>query len=173
MQTPIKLLLIPVFSINDTTNIKDFNILLRLFIKKIQVLEILALSKCGKAFFRPHCNGCCDFRKVFYYGTKKGQPICRIVVVFTFLQQYTQMYEVRYSHFRTKHHRAENRRFSIFKRTKTDDTQPKLNVVCFVVQSCLTDADFVISSNYCLIGTRESPPSFYRCRRIFCRLQMS
>lgn len=28
-----------------------------------------------------------------------------------------------------------------------------LNVACFV-QSCLTDADFVIFSNYCLIGTR-------------------
>lgn len=57
-------------------------------------------------------------------------------------------------HIRTTHHRAENRRFSTLKRTKTDDTQPKLNAVCFVVQSCLTDADFVISSNYCLIGTR-------------------
>ena len=29
-----------------------------------------------------------------------------------------------------------------------------LNVACFV-QSCLTDADFVIFSNYCLIGTRR------------------
>ena len=29
-----------------------------------------------------------------------------------------------------------------------------LNVACFV-QSCLTDADFVIFSNYCLIGTRQ------------------
>ena len=28
-----------------------------------------------------------------------------------------------------------------------------LNVACFI-QSCLTDADFVIFSNYCLIGTR-------------------
>lgn len=28
-----------------------------------------------------------------------------------------------------------------------------LNVACFV-QSCLTDADFVIFLNYCLIGTR-------------------
>ena len=28
-----------------------------------------------------------------------------------------------------------------------------LNVACFV-QSCLTDAGFVIFSNYCLIGTR-------------------
>ena len=60
-------------------------------------------------------------------------------------------------HIRTTHHRAENRRFSTLKRTKTDDTQPKLNTACFVVQSCLTDADFVISSNYCLIGTREIP----------------
>ena len=43
--------------------------------------------------------------------------------------------------------------FATDKRTKTDDTQPKLNVACFVVQFCLADADFVISSNYCLIGT--------------------
>ena len=35
-----------------------------------------------------------------------------------------------------------------------------LNVACFI-QSCLTDADFVIFSNYCLIGTRPS-----RC--LFC-----
>ena len=31
-----------------------------------------------------------------------------------------------------------------------------LNVACFV-QSRLTDADFVIFSNYCLIGTRRKP----------------
>ena len=29
-----------------------------------------------------------------------------------------------------------------------------LNVACFV-QSCLTDADFVIFSNYCLTGPRR------------------
>ena len=57
-------------------------------------------------------------------------------------------------------YRAENKRFSTLKRTKTDDTQPKLNVVCFVVQSCLTDADFVIPSNYCLISTREKTAVF-------------
>ena len=34
-----------------------------------------------------------------------------------------------------------------------------LNVACFV-QSRLTDADFVIFSNYCLIGTRLTEPSF-------------
>ena len=67
-------------------------------------------------------------------------------------------------HIRTTHHRAENRRFSSLKRTKTDDTQPKLNAVCFVVQSCLTDADFVISSNYCLIGTRGRGSFFCVCR---------
>ena len=33
-------------------------------------------------------------------------------------------------------------------------TQPKLNAACFVVQSCLADADFVAFSNYCLISTR-------------------
>ena len=39
---------------------------------------------------------------------------------------------------------------------KTGDTQPKLSAACFVVQSCLADADFVVFSNYCLIGTRLS-----------------
>jgi len=38
---------------------------------------------------------------------------------------------------------------------KTGGIQPMLNVACFV-HSCLTDADFVIFSNYCLIGTRQS-----------------
>jgi len=36
-----------------------------------------------------------------------------------------------------------------------------LNVACFV-QSRLTDADFVIFSNYCLIGTRRKAPLFLR-----------
>lgn len=36
-----------------------------------------------------------------------------------------------------------------------------LNVACFV-QSCLTDADFVIFSNYCLIGTRLSRAFYMR-----------
>ena len=40
-------------------------------------------------------------------------------------------------------------------RAKNRRHQPKLNVVCFVVQSCLADADFVVFSNYCLIGTRH------------------
>ena len=39
---------------------------------------------------------------------------------------------------------------------KTGSTQPKLSAACFVVQSCLADADFVVFSNYCLIGTRLS-----------------
>ena len=34
-----------------------------------------------------------------------------------------------------------------------------LNVACFV-QSRLTDADFVIFSNYCLIGTRRKAVLF-------------
>ena len=38
-----------------------------------------------------------------------------------------------------------------------------LNVACFV-QSCLTDADFVIFSNYCLIGTRLRASFFGRIR---------
>ena len=36
-------------------------------------------------------------------------------------------------------------------------TQPKLNAACFVVQSCLADANFVVFSNYCLISTRLRP----------------
>lgn len=51
-------------------------------------------------------------------------------------------------------YRAENKRFLTLKRTKTGGIQPMLNVACFV-QSCLTDADFVIFSNYCLTGTRR------------------
>ena len=51
-------------------------------------------------------------------------------------------------------YRVENKRFSTLKRTKTGGIQPKLNVACFV-QSCFAVADFVIFSNYCLIGTRH------------------
>ena len=46
------------------------------------------------------------------------------------------------------------------KRTKSDDTQPKLNVVWFVVRPCSPDTDFVVSSNYRLIGTPGKP---FRC----------
>ena len=53
-------------------------------------------------------------------------------------------------------YRTENRRFSALSCTKTGGTQPKLSAACFVVQSCLADADFVVFSNYCLIGTRLS-----------------
>ena len=51
-------------------------------------------------------------------------------------------------------YRTENRRFSALSCTKTGSTQPKLSAACFVVQSCLADADFVVFSDYCLIGTR-------------------
>ena len=37
-----------------------------------------------------------------------------------------------------------------------------LNVACFV-QSCLTDADFVIFLNYCLIGTRLKAVRLFFC----------
>ena len=57
-------------------------------------------------------------------------------------------------------HRGENKRNSTLRCTKTGGIQPKLNVACFV-QSCLTDADFVIFSNYCLIGTRRTDVLFY------------
>lgn len=40
-----------------------------------------------------------------------------------------------------------------------------LNVACFV-QSCLTDADFVIFSNYCLIGTRLRLCFYYARQKI-------
>lgn len=68
-------------------------------------------------------------------------------------------------------YRTENRRFSALSCAKTGSTQPKLSAACFVVQSCLADADFVVFSNYCLIGTRESvsfsvySSSFPRARR--------
>ena len=52
-------------------------------------------------------------------------------------------------------YRTENRRFSALSCTKTGGTQPKLSAAWFVVQSCLADADFVVFSNYCLIGTRH------------------
>ncbi len=52
-------------------------------------------------------------------------------------------------------YRTENKRFSTINCTKTGSTQPKLSAACFVVQSCLADADFVVFSNYCLIGTRQ------------------
>lgn len=57
-------------------------------------------------------------------------------------------------------HRGENKRNSTLRCTKTGGIQPKLNVACFV-QSCLTDADFVIFSNYCLIGTRPRGVFFF------------
>ena len=59
-------------------------------------------------------------------------------------------------------HRGENKRNSTLRCTKTGGIQPKLNVACFV-QSCLTDADFVIFSNYCLIGTRPTALLFFSC----------
>ena len=46
-----------------------------------------------------------------------------------------------------------------------------LNVACFV-QSRLTDADFVIFSNYCLIGTRRSLVLFLSASRQ-CKLAVS
>lgn len=50
---------------------------------------------------------------------------------------------------------AKNRWFATLRCTKTGSTQPTLSAACFVVQSCLADADFVVFSNYCLIGTRQ------------------
>ena len=61
---------------------------------------------------------------------------------------------------------AKNRRFSTLRCTKTGSTQPKLSAACFVVQSCLADADFVVFSDYCLIGTRHKRCFFrsvFRC----------
>ena len=62
-------------------------------------------------------------------------------------------------------YRTENRRFSTLSCTKTGSTQPKLSAACFVVQSCLADADFVVSSNYCLIGTRQKGCFFFALPR--------
>ena len=46
---------------------------------------------------------------------------------------------------------------------KTGGTQPTLSAACFVVQSCLADADFVVFSDYCLIGTRRMHSLFMDC----------
>ena len=62
-------------------------------------------------------------------------------------------------------HGTRNKRFSTLKRIKTGGIQPKLNVACFV-QSCLADADFVVFSNYCLIGTRRSGGVFGRSGKV-------
>ena len=69
---------------------------------------------------------------------------------------------VRYVRFYTRWHRRENDQFSTLRCTKTGSTQPKLSAACFVVQSCLADADFVVFSNYCLIGTRQRAAFFRR-----------
>ena len=66
-------------------------------------------------------------------------------------------------------HRGENKRNSTLRCTKTGGIQPKLNVACFV-QSCLTDADFVIFSNYCLIGTHPKAPPFSLWRALYALL---
>ena len=58
--------------------------------------------------------------------------------------------------------RTENRRFSALSCTKTGGIQPKLSAACFVAQSCLADADFVVFSDYCLIGTRHSCEIFIK-----------
>ena len=68
---------------------------------------------------------------------------------------------VRYVRFYTRWHRRENDQFSTLRCTKTGSTQPKLSAACFVVQSCLADADFVVFSNYCLIGTRQMSACFF------------
>ena len=73
----------------------------------------------------------------------------------------TQIDNIWYAHFWTTPHRAKNKRFLTLRCTKTGSTQPKLSAACFVVQSCLADADFVVFSNYCLIGTRQKSYLFY------------
>ena len=72
----------------------------------------------------------------------------------------TQIDNIWYAHFWTTPHRAKNKRFLTLRCTKTGSIQPKLSAACFVVQSCLADADFVVFSNYCLIGTRGIVRSF-------------
>ena len=74
----------------------------------------------------------------------------------------TQIDNIWYAHFWTTPHRAKNKRFLTLRCTKTGSTQPKLSAACFVVQSCLADADFVVFSNYCLIGTRPKGCLFLR-----------
>ena len=88
--------------------------------------------------------------------------------------------EARYAHFWTKPHRGENKQFSTLRCTKTGSTQPKLSAACFAVQSYLAAADFVVFSNYCLIGTRQSVSFLFdmimhsfNCGDIFRRLPRS
>ena len=50
---------------------------------------------------------------------------------------------------------------------KTGGTQLQLGAACFVVQSCLADADCVVFSNYCLIGTRLNAPAFELVKKVF------
>jgi hypothetical protein len=78
----------------------------------------------------------------------------------------TRICVVRYVRFYTRWHRRENDQFSTLRCTKTGSTQPKLSAACFVVQSCLADADFVVFSNYCLIGTRQNAMLF--CSQRIC-----
>ena len=73
---------------------------------------------------------------------------------FTLQHQSTRIDKVWYARFWIMSHRWGNRRFSTLSCTKIGGAQPKLRPACFVVQSCLADADFVVFSDYCLIGTR-------------------
>lgn len=108
---------------------------------------------------------CADFCERLCYIANKLHPIALllsvmpiywIVAVVTLSSPFTRIDKVRYAHLWTKHHRARNRRFPALSCTKTGSTQPKLSAACFVVQSCLADADFVIFLNYCLVSTRLS-----------------
>ena len=71
-------------------------------------------------------------------------------------------------HFQKTRHRAKSKRFSTLKRTQNRRHPTEVECRLFVVQYCLTVADFAISSNYCLIGTRVKPCRFSCGRRWFC-----
>ena len=86
--------------------------------------------------------------------------MCETSAAFALLHQFTWMFEACYVCFFVQGITEQKASDFNHKRTKPDDTQPKLNVVWFVVRPCLPDTDFVVSSNYRLIGTPGKP---FRC----------
>ena len=66
--------------------------------------------------------------------------------------------------------RAENKRFSILRCTKTDGTQLKLNAACFVIQSCPTEPVLQFFKLLSYLHTANAV-LLYHCRRgaLICR----
>ena len=103
-----------------------------------------------------------DFYVVFSLGY--SLPCLPTVSVYTHYITRKALFSIRYPEFiALKYNFSTNISwFSTLSCTKTGSTQPKLSAACFVVQSCLADADFVVFSDYCLIGTRHSREIFIK-----------